>query len=321
MARDAGEGRRMTTRGVHLIAEYHGCAPSRLNHLGHVRRVLQRAADAAGATVLSVESHRFEPQGVAGIALLAESHLSLHTWPERGYAAADFYTCGGALPRKAHEVMRRELRATGAEIVEMARGLPGESSLSILSQERVRYDEPPPTLRVDARDLASRGLRLSRDDGGAPAGLFTTRAFEAGEVVLRMEAGLHPLDLDATLETDAGARPVGLDWSYLDVSAKWLQRVSIALRERLFALYDVKPGDCDALCDAMTDGGRRSRIVDGLAGAMRRAEVSNVAPECSALARLPDLGLRLPFRALRPIAPGEELLWDRREVDPTGALR
>lgn len=311
----------MSTRGVHLIAEYHGCAPSRLNHLGHVRRVLQRAADAAGATVLSLESHRFEPQGVAGLALLAESHLSLHTWPERGYAAADFYTCGASIPRKAHEVMRRELRAAGAEIVEMARGLPGESSLSILSQERVRYDDAAVALRLDVRDLASRGLRLARDDAGEHAGLFTTRAFEAGEVVLRMEAGLHPLHLDATLETDAGACPLGLDWTYLDVSAKWLQRASIALRERLFALYDVKADDCDALFDAMTDGGRRPRLVDGLAGALRRAEVSNVAPECAALTRRDELGLSLPFRALRPLSAGEELLWDRHEVDPTGALR
>ncbi|MEZ4392162.1 MAG: adenosylmethionine decarboxylase [Polyangiales bacterium] len=311
----------MTTRGVHLIAEYHGCAPARLNHLGHVRRVLQRAADSAGATVLSIESHRFEPQGVAGLALLAESHLSLHTWPERGYAAADFYTCGDALPRRAHEVMRRELRASGAEIVEMARGLPGAASLSILKQERVRYDEPPTAIRFDLRDLSSRGLRLTRDDGGAVVGLFTTRDFEAGEGVLCMEAALHPLDVDVTLDTDAGACSVGLDWSCLDVSAKWLQRVSIALRERLFALYDVKASDCDALFDAMTDGGRRPRLVDGLAGAMRRADASNVAPECSALSRRVGGGLRLPFRALRPIAPGEELLWDRREVDPTGALR
>jgi S-adenosylmethionine decarboxylase len=68
----------------------------------------------AGATLLNLITHHFQPQGVTGLALLAESHLSIHTWPESGYAAVDVFTCGDhTMPERACEVLCRELEATG----------------------------------------------------------------------------------------------------------------------------------------------------------------------------------------------------------------
>lgn len=78
---------------LHLIADLAGC--SRLDDPAHIETVLRNAAAAAGATVLEVRLHHFgEAMGVTGVALLAESHISIHTWPESGVAAVDLFVCG-----------------------------------------------------------------------------------------------------------------------------------------------------------------------------------------------------------------------------------
>ena len=79
--------------GRHLIAELHDAA--HLSDADYIEAALRDAAAAAGATVLDVRLHHFGPgQGVTGVALLAESHISIHTWPEHGYAAIDIFMCG-----------------------------------------------------------------------------------------------------------------------------------------------------------------------------------------------------------------------------------
>lgn len=79
--------------GQHLLADLYGCV--RLTEAAVVERALREAAEAGGATTLHVEVHGFgEGQGVTGVALLAESHISIHTWPEHGFAAVDLFLCG-----------------------------------------------------------------------------------------------------------------------------------------------------------------------------------------------------------------------------------
>jgi len=79
--------------GRHLIADLHGC--SGLDDINLIDRALRSAAAAAGATILEVRLHGFGPgHGVTGMALLAESHISIHSWPEHGYAAIDIFLCG-----------------------------------------------------------------------------------------------------------------------------------------------------------------------------------------------------------------------------------
>src|SRR5437763_9492825 len=84
----------MDTQGRHVIAELDGCEPGRLADPKRIRRWLLEAAVAAGATVLADEVFDFQNGGTSGFVLLAESHISIHTWPEHGYAAVDIYTCG-----------------------------------------------------------------------------------------------------------------------------------------------------------------------------------------------------------------------------------
>ena len=77
----------------------------------------------AGSTIVASVFHPFTPQGVTGVVVLEESHLSIHTWPEHGYASVDFFTCGQGLPDRAHEVIRRGLRAEHAELMMVDRGV------------------------------------------------------------------------------------------------------------------------------------------------------------------------------------------------------
>jgi S-adenosylmethionine decarboxylase len=88
--------------GKHCILELYACDADKLNDESFIRTTIATAAREAGATVLQLISHRFQPQGVTGLVLLAESHLSIHTWPESGYAAVDVFTCGDhTMPERA----------------------------------------------------------------------------------------------------------------------------------------------------------------------------------------------------------------------------
>jgi len=118
----------LDTRGQHLLAEYYGCPTALLDDKEAIEALLHRAAKSAGATVVASVFHRFSPQGVSGVVVIEESHLSVHTWPEGGYAAVDFYTCGDCSPAKAHELLNRDLSPERSELLVVDRGLgPGRS--------------------------------------------------------------------------------------------------------------------------------------------------------------------------------------------------
>ena len=81
-------------------------------------------ANEAGATVLGESFHQFNPHGVSGVVVIAESHLFIHTWPEHGYAAVDIFTCGDTVqPQKAAQILVKELRAGSHSMLEIQRGI------------------------------------------------------------------------------------------------------------------------------------------------------------------------------------------------------
>ena len=110
------------TLGCHLLAEYWECEPGVLDDADRLRTLLRSAAEAAGAKVVAEVFQPFAPQGVSGVLVIEESHLSIHTWPERGYAAVDFYTCGAVSPERAHPVLVAGLGANRSEILLVDRG-------------------------------------------------------------------------------------------------------------------------------------------------------------------------------------------------------
>ena len=96
-----------------------------------IEQHLNQAADKAGATVVSSAFHAFNPYGVSGVVVIAESHLTIHTWPEYGYAAVDIFTCGDSVdPWKAFEYLKERLGSTHFSTIEMKRG-----QLKVVGQE------------------------------------------------------------------------------------------------------------------------------------------------------------------------------------------
>ena len=113
----------MNALGKHLLLELNDCNREALNDIDFLRSTMLTAATESGATVLGESFHYFSPQGVSGVVIIAESHLSIHTWPEYGYAAADIFTCGDTVqPEKAAEVMVEKLGARNHSITEIKRG-------------------------------------------------------------------------------------------------------------------------------------------------------------------------------------------------------
>lgn len=108
--------------GRHCLYELQGGDPNLLDDEDFIKDAMKQAADASGATLLGMVSHKFEPQGVTAVALLSESHLSIHTWPEHGYAAVDAFTCGDHTnPEAACRSLREALKATSGSMKLLSR--------------------------------------------------------------------------------------------------------------------------------------------------------------------------------------------------------
>jgi S-adenosylmethionine decarboxylase len=106
--------------GSHLIIDVFGA--SRLDDQAHIERTLTACAEQAGATLLHIHTHRLPANGVAGVAVLAESHISVHSWPERGFAAFDVFMSGGANPHAILDVIRDAFAAREVVVKEHRRG-------------------------------------------------------------------------------------------------------------------------------------------------------------------------------------------------------
>lgn len=128
----------MQTRSQHLLAEFRGCSLTKLNNLEFIEASMRAAAAEARATVVNSSFHKFGPQGISGVLVLAESHLSVHTWPEHGYAATDIYVCGDScLPILAQQSLARALEARHTELMIIQRGLdaPAGHGMRVLSHQ------------------------------------------------------------------------------------------------------------------------------------------------------------------------------------------
>ncbi len=106
--------------GTHLIIEVvdgHG-----LDDEARIRQAFRDCVERCGATLLHIHTHKFSPQGVSGVAVLAESHISVHTWPEIGYGAFDVFMCGDAEPWRAVDVLKAAFKTDDVRVHELLRG-------------------------------------------------------------------------------------------------------------------------------------------------------------------------------------------------------
>ncbi|MFH1374821.1 MAG: adenosylmethionine decarboxylase [bacterium] len=115
----------MKILGRHLIVELTGCDTGILDNQELLEQYLKEAVRLSGATIVNSVFHRYNPHGISGVVLIAESHLSIHTWPEYSYAAVDFFTCGESVdPYKAFTFIKDRLGAVNSQIREIKRGMP-----------------------------------------------------------------------------------------------------------------------------------------------------------------------------------------------------
>jgi len=106
--------------GTHLIIEVVGGAG--LDDEARIQQAFRDCVAHCGATLLHIHTHKFSPQGVSGVAVLAESHISVHTWPEIGYGAFDVFMCGDAEPWRAVDVLKRAFDTDDVRVREFLRG-------------------------------------------------------------------------------------------------------------------------------------------------------------------------------------------------------
>ena len=118
----------MNVLGLHLLLELKECNPQLLNDLDYTRESLIQTAKQLGAHVVGESFHQFSPQGVTGILSIAESHISINTWPEFGYAAADIFTCGSTFrPSDAADLLIKRFESQNPQTTEVRRGLLSEA--------------------------------------------------------------------------------------------------------------------------------------------------------------------------------------------------
>lgn len=124
------------TKGIHLILDIWDAAPTSLSDLEYVKSTLLDATRKAGATIIGYKFHRFQPAGISGIVLIAESHISIHTWPDKGYASVDIYTCGNkCFPDEAKSKILEAFRAQKADLTRIERGLASSKEMQIVKGE------------------------------------------------------------------------------------------------------------------------------------------------------------------------------------------
>ncbi len=113
----------MEVLGRHLLVELFSCAQEILDDLEKIEALMKEAARLSGATIVESVFHRFQPHGISGVVVIAESHLAIHTWPEHGYAAVDFFTCGADVDYwAAHDFLKKAFMAGDSEVQELLRG-------------------------------------------------------------------------------------------------------------------------------------------------------------------------------------------------------
>jgi S-adenosylmethionine decarboxylase len=121
----------MKSLGKHLIVELYGCSSELLNNLVQVEKILIEAVELSKATIVQPVFHHFSPHGISGVVVIAESHFTIHTWPEYGYCALDIFTCGEQIdPDLSLQFLKTRFGAANMSVMEIKRG-----TLDIPSQE------------------------------------------------------------------------------------------------------------------------------------------------------------------------------------------
>ncbi len=144
----------MNALGTHLLLELRDCNAESIKDLEYVKSAMVGAARDAKATIVDVSFHEFNPFGISGMVIIAESHLSIHTWPEYGYAAVDIFTCGDLIqPEVAAQSLIRAFQSENPSLVEMKRGIIDASRNEKLPHKPAQAPAPSGVGLYESADL------------------------------------------------------------------------------------------------------------------------------------------------------------------------
>lgn len=292
------------TTGTHLLAEFADCAAEFLDDPKALEALLLAAAQAADATAVAQIFHQFRPQGVTGVVVIEESHLSIHTWPEFGYVSADFYTCGDCQPHRAYEFLRDRLGARESELVEVHRGLDGKRRMV------VKAHRPIETVRVDCTASALPSTVRVGTSPGRGLGLFAARDLAPGEVVYNVTGRFIDWWAEVTLVTDLGASTHTADDAAYELAPEVTEQWSDSLVDAVVEHYGSDSREPRLIEALLTDERSRGLLTD-FDALVNHSATPNVVHDWPATTihfedDVPRLNLVV--RARSGIRNGEELL-------------
>jgi len=299
-------GKSTDTAATHLLAEFSGCAATFLNDPKAVEDLLIEAAQAAGATVVAQVFHQFRPQGATGLGVVAESHLSIHTWPEAGYVSTDFYTCGDCQPHRAYELMRDRLAARTSELIEVQRGLEGERRMV------VKAHRPVETVSVDCTASALPSTLRVDLSPGRGLGLFARRDLAAGEVVCNVPGRFIDWDADVALVTDMCVSTITADEAGYEIGLHVVEQWSDSLIDAVVAHYGVSSREPQVIRSLLTEERSLVMLCD-FNTITNHSSTPNAFidwPATTISVQDDEPRLNLVIRASLDIASGEELFND-----------
>ncbi len=297
--------------GTHLLADFSDCAAAFLDDPQTLEALLVEAAQAAGATVVARVFHQFRPQGVTGVLVIRESHLSIHTWPEIGYVSADFYTCGDCQPHRAFELLRDRLGAGESELVEVRRGL-DEGCRMVVQAHR-----PVETVRIDCTASALPSTVRVGTSPGRGFGLFATRDLAPGEVVYTVTGLFISWYTDVAMVTDLGVSMLTADDAAYELGLHVVEQWSDRLVDAVVEYYGATSREPRVIRALLTDERSLGLLAD-FDALVNHSTAPNAFldwPETTIRFEDGVPRLNLVLRAKSAIRSGEELFADYADGD------
>ena len=300
------------TAGVHILAEYMGCDRRILRDRDLLEKLLQTAADATGATIIKKRTLEKQEGGFLCILVLQESHISLHSWPEKRYVAADIFTCGDCIPENAMLALKEGLKASEAHTMVVDRGLSGDHSVKVAGYR------PIDRKSLDCRDASLPKTIKVEKSSGRGLGLFCTKSIKSGEIIYKTEMWLESFDTEFVMITDKGESVLSADELGSELTTPDIGEFPSNIRSEIIKHYSLQTTDSDAILrDHLTDGGEKEVLVTTFDGLMNHSSNPNITVDPEIRNVNFESGYpvwTICILAKRDIEEGDELFWDYSEA-------
>lgn len=300
------------TAAQHIALELYGCDRQLLDDRMEVEQALRDAAGKMQAAVVKCLLHQFAPQGVTGFLLLDSAELTVHTWPEHGYAAVDLYAPMGRALQAASDTLAKALNAQNQKKVIIDRGLL-DAGLSIVKDHVAVASTTLDLTQASIPEV----VKVDRSPGRG-LGLFVTRSFEKGEVLYEAPGHLVNWLAEIVIKTDAGTSVHPADDYGYEILPAFVETWPESTRDMLGEHYGTVTSK--ELVFALTDEEEYEVLITGVNGLQNHSDTPNTVLDFDAAeVRVGKDELPrwiIPVRALCPINTGDEIFTDYRHALP-----